>query len=64
MSLQVSVISTVLNEGASISRLLDSLAAQSRQPDEVIIVDGGSQDDTLAILERRAARGDLVLRVQ
>jgi glycosyltransferase involved in cell wall biosynthesis len=48
----VSVIVTVLNEGNSIHKLLDSLVAQTRQPDEVVIVDGGSTDDTL---ERIAA---------
>ena len=59
----VSVIATVLNEGHAIARLLDSLAAQSRPPDEVVIVDGGSRDDTLPILKQYAARGRLPLRV-
>jgi len=53
----VSVIVTVYNEGASIRRLLDSLAAQTRPPDEMVICDGGSRDDTVAILEAYAARG-------
>jgi glycosyltransferase involved in cell wall biosynthesis len=57
------VIATVLNEGHAIARLLDSLAAQSRPPDEVVIVDGGSVDDTLAILHRYAAHEQLPLRV-
>ncbi|MAU12644.1 MAG: glycosyl transferase family 2 [Anaerolineaceae bacterium] len=43
----ISLIATVLNEGASIDRLLDSLAMQTRVPDEIIIVDGGSRDDTV-----------------
>jgi len=47
----VSVISTVLNEAKSLPRLLDSLASQSRQPDEIIICDGGSTDGTLELLE-------------
>lgn len=45
----VSVIATVYNEGPAIARLLDSLVAQSRPPDEVVICDGGSTDDTVAI---------------
>jgi len=57
------VIATVLNEGRSIARLLDSLADQSRRPDEVVIADGGSSDDTLAILAQYAARGQLPLHV-
>lgn len=63
MTASVSVIATVLNEGHSIARLLDSLAAQSRRPDEVVIADGGSSDDTLAVLAQYAARGQLPLRV-
>lgn len=50
----VSVIATVYNEGTAIARLLDSLAAQSRPPDEVVICDGGSSDDTVAIVRSYA----------
>ena len=63
MTLLVSVVVTVLNEGPSILRLLDSLTSQSRQPDEVVIVDGGSTDDTVTILEQYATRDGLPLRV-
>lgn len=52
----ISVIATVLNEGESLRPLLDSLAAQTRQPDEVIITDGGSTDHTVAILREYAER--------
>ncbi len=61
--MRVSVIVTVLNEGDSVHRLLDSLAAQTRPPDEVVVVDGGSTDDTLAVLHACAAQGRLPLRV-
>lgn len=43
----VSVIITVKNEGAAIEPLLDSLIQQTRLPDEIVICDGGSTDDTL-----------------
>lgn len=59
---RVSVIATVYNESASIDALLDSLRRQTRRPDEIIIVDGGSRDDTLLRLERHRQRGDLPLR--
>ncbi len=58
--MRISVIATVKNEAASLPRLLDSLAAQTRQPDEVVICDGGSTDGTLDILR---AETRLSLRV-
>ena len=59
----VSVIATVKNEAQTVHRLLDSLVAQTRPPDEVIIVDGGSTDGTVAVLEEYAAGGALPLTV-
>jgi len=52
--MRVSVVVTVLNEAESLSRMLDSLAAQAHAPDEVVICDGGSTDGTLALLEAEA----------
>ena len=63
LMVQVSVIATVKNEGDSIAQLLESLRCQTRQPDEVVIVDGGSQDDTLAQLGAWVDRGCLPLRI-
>jgi glycosyltransferase involved in cell wall biosynthesis len=58
---RVAVIATVLNEGEAIRRLLDSLVAQTRRPAEVVIVDGGSRDNTVAEIAAYADR--LPLRV-
>jgi len=49
--MRVSVVVTVLNEAKSLPRLLDSLAAQTREPDEVVVCDGGSTDGTLSLLD-------------
>jgi glycosyltransferase involved in cell wall biosynthesis len=54
--MKVSVIATVFNERDAIPRLLDSLALQTRQPDEVVICDGGSTDGTAQVIEEYARR--------
>jgi glycosyltransferase involved in cell wall biosynthesis len=41
---------TVRNEASSIARLLDSIAAQTLQPDEIVIADGGSTDGTQEVV--------------
>ncbi|MBN1992752.1 MAG: glycosyltransferase [Anaerolineae bacterium] len=52
-----------MNEAQNIQKLLASLVKQTRPPDEVIFVDGGSTDDTVAILEQYAAEYELPLRI-
>jgi glycosyltransferase involved in cell wall biosynthesis len=59
--LSVSLILTTYNEAAPIGELLASIGRQERPPDEVVVVDGGSRDDTVARLEAHADR--LPLRV-
>ncbi len=49
--MKVSLIFTVLNEARSLPALLDSIAAQTRMPDEVVVCDGGSRDATVALLQ-------------
>lgn len=44
--MKVSVVATVLNEADTIGDLIDSLLNQSKKPDEIVIVDGGSTDGT------------------
>lgn len=61
--MKVSVVATVFNEGPSIRQLLDSLAAQTRSPDEVVVVDGGSADDTVSVLQAYADEGRLPVRI-
>ncbi|WP_020484447.1 glycosyltransferase [Methylomonas sp. MK1] len=50
----VSIISTVLNERGSIKSLLDAFLTQTRRADEIVIVDGGSTDGTLELLQQYA----------
>ncbi|NJM41967.1 MAG: glycosyltransferase, partial [Anaerolineae bacterium] len=48
--MKVSLVFTVLNESRSIKTLLDSIAVQTLQPDEVVVCDGGSSDATVNLL--------------
>jgi len=58
--MRVCVISAVYNEEENISRLLDSLLNQSRVPDEIIIVDDGSEDATSSIVKACALNHPIV----
>lgn len=48
---KITVITTVLNDENGIQGLFDAMLYQSIQPDEIIVVDGGSKDNTLNKLE-------------
>lgn len=48
--MKVSLVATVLNGADHLESFLGSLAAQTRAPDEVVIVDGGSTDGTASLL--------------
>jgi glycosyltransferase involved in cell wall biosynthesis len=52
----VSVVTPCLNPGMRLARCLDSVAAQSYQGVEHIVVDGGSTDGTLDVLAERGIR--------
>ncbi|MGZ8741246.1 MAG: glycosyltransferase, partial [Gaiellaceae bacterium] len=59
----VSLIATVLNEADSVEAWLSTVLSQTRPPDEIVIVDAGSEDGTLEILHRTAASCKTQLRV-
>lgn len=54
---KISLIIPVKDEEKTIGILLDSLNNQTRQPDEVVITDGGSRDGTVKIIESYAGNG-------
>ena len=54
--MKISVIIPVRNEAGSIRGLLDGLLNQSLTPEEILITDGGSTDNTPAIVREYAQR--------
>src|SRR5215218_5018083 len=60
--LSISLVIPVRDEEESLARLVESIRAQTRRPDEVLLVDGGSTDRTVE-LARELAAGDGRFRV-
>jgi len=60
--ISVSLVVPVRNEEATLERLVESIGSQTHPPDEVILVDGGSSDRTVA-LARELTQGDPRFRV-
>jgi glycosyltransferase involved in cell wall biosynthesis len=60
---RVTVISTLWNEAANARDWLESLLEGSRRPEEIILVDGGSTDGTLQILQEYARHCPVPLKV-
>lgn len=54
--MEVAFITTVLNEEENILFLLKSLQVQTKKPDEIIIVDGGSKDKTIEVIKEWISR--------
>jgi glycosyltransferase involved in cell wall biosynthesis len=59
--MNVAVVVPVLNEAGTLPFLLDSLRTQTRPPVRVVVVDGGSLDDTARLAGKGGAQ-TLVLR--
>lgn len=62
----VSLILTTLNEERTLAGLLDDILGQTRKPQEFVVVDAGSRDGTVALLElyrSKFADADVALKV-
>lgn len=49
---RLSIVIPTLNEERHVGKLLSVVASQTRRPDEVVVVDAGSQDETVSIVRR------------
>lgn len=58
----ISLIIPTLNAGEGLGALLDALGRQTVPPEEIIIVDSSSTDDTLGVAEEAGARTVLIPR--
>lgn len=55
--MKITLVSTTLNEERSIAQFIQSILGQSKQPDEIIILDAGSKDKTVEIIQSYIHRG-------
>jgi len=63
--MKISVCITIYNEQVSISKVIEGLLNQSKKPDEIVIVDGGSVDATVKIIQHwQRKSGKIKLVVQ
>lgn len=60
----IALIATIFNEEDTIQQVLESIAKQTHPPDEIVLVDGGSSDSTIAIIESFAATLPIKLLVE
>ncbi|MBR9681868.1 MAG: glycosyltransferase [Candidatus Altiarchaeota archaeon] len=64
--MKITVISTLLNEGNNADFLMQSLFNQKRMPEEIVVVDGGSTDNTVERLKswkKKFSTKDTMVRI-
>ena len=61
--MRITLVIPARDEAGTIARTLDEVMHQSRRPDELVLVDAGSTDDTRAVVERHAIGRTIPTRV-
>ena len=62
-AVQVTLISTLRNEADNVEQWMEHIFHQTRLPDEIILVDGGSSDGTLELLQACAERSPVSIHI-
>ncbi len=60
--MKISVVIPTYNRATLVRRAIDSVLAQTRQADEIIVVDDGSHDDTAKVLQSYADKISLIVQ--
>lgn len=61
--MKISIAMATFNGEKYLQQQLDSFVAQSRQPDELVVCDDGSSDDTLKVLEAFRKQAPFAVRI-
>lgn len=61
--MKYSVVATTFNDSSDIIKYLEDICNQSYPPDEIVIADGGSKDDTLTKIKNFALTSTIAIRV-
>jgi len=62
--LPISLVIPIRNEQDSIESLIESIGRQTLQPGEIVLVDGGSTDETVSIVERIAGQNSSIKMIK
>lgn len=60
---KISFITTVFNEEKNVENFINSVLNQSKKPNEIVIVDGGSTDKTIEIMKKMEAKSNVPIKI-
>lgn len=61
---KISLVIPMKNESDSLAELIESIEKQTFQPDEIVLVDGGSTDETVKIASRLAEKNSKIRLIE